>query len=126
MNFAAKYNKTATYYDYQYPESAVYTNLQELAENAKDPQKVYTVHALYISNKGKYGPTPAAAIGQSIICNLPGWLTADIEKMRADEELTQAINAGRFGFRIGSFIRKGESVKRYRPVWVDIEPDLPF
>lgn len=122
--FASKYNRNTAIYAFDYPEkeNVVYTNLKEL-EKTYPADKVYTVYALYISNRGQYGPTPSAAIGKNLICNLPGFMAEQIEEMRADQELTDHINEGTFGFRIVT--KKKRDGKPYLlPEWVDI--DLPF
>lgn len=121
---ASKYNRNTTVYTFDYPEkeSIVYTNLKEL-EKTYGADKVYPVYALYINTKGQYGPTPAAAIGKNMICNLPGFMADQVTEMRADHELTDQINEGRFGFRIVS--KKKRDGKPYLlPEWVDTE--LPF
>lgn len=123
-SFAQKYNRNTAIYTYDYPEkeAAVYTNLKEL-QKTYPADKIYPVFALYISTKGQYGPTPSAAIGKNIICNLPGFMADQITEMRQDAELTDAINEGKFGFRIVE--KKKRDGKPYLlPEWLDIE--LPF
>lgn len=121
-SFAAKYNRTASAYTFAYPEKehVMYTSLKEL-QKTYPADKVYEVCAFYINKAGQYGPTPSAAIGKNIICNLPGFMTDQIEEMRNDAELTAAINEGRFGFRIVEK-RKRDGKLYLLPEWVDIEP----
>ena len=128
MGFADKYNKQRSGYTYVYPEKdhAVYTNLKELMLSyGKD--HLYTVYAFYIGTKGKYGPQASAAIGDITIVNLPGFMLEDIRQMIADDELTEAINAGEFGFKIIEKIRKSTKQKYYTVEWIDIPTaPLPF
>ena len=59
-----------------------------------------------------------------MIVNLPQHMTAKVQEMQEDEELTQAINQGLFGFKIYEYTRKGETRKLYSVEWIDIE--VPF
>lgn len=126
-NFANKYNKQHNGYSFVYPASgtAVYTNLLELSKTY-EKDHVFGVRALYINTKGAYGAQPTAAIGDNVICNLPSHLVETVREMIADDELTEAINAGKFGFTIREYVRKGTAKKLFTVEWVDVDEPLPF
>ena len=118
--FASKYNKVSAAYSFQYPEVPVYIKLSDLYKNF-GPEKVYEVYALYINEKGQYGPQPAVATEGNMIVNLPSFLVDQVKEMRADTELTEAINGGRFGFRVREYTRRGETRKLYSVEWIDLK-----
>lgn len=118
--FASKYNKISAAYSFQYPEVPVYIKLADLYKNF-GPEKIYEVYALYINEKGQYGPQPAVATEGNMIVNLPSFLVDQVKEMRDDTELTEAINGGRFGFRVREYTRRGETRKLYSVEWIDLK-----
>ena len=108
--FANKYNKKHTSYNYQFPEVPVYVKLGFLFKE-NGPDMVYPVRGLFINDKGNYGPQAVIATDSCMIVNLPQHMTAQVEEMQEDEELTQAINQGLFCFKIYEYTRKGETRK---------------
>lgn len=121
--FANKYNKKHTSYNYQFPEVPVYVKPGFLYKE-NGPDMVYLVRGLFINDKGNYGPQAVIATDDSMIVNLPQHMTAQVQEMQEDEELTQAINQGLFCFKIYEYTRKGETRKLYSVEWVDL--DVPF
>lgn len=121
--FANKYNKQHSSYNYTFPEVPVYVKLSFLYKE-NGPDMIYPVHGLYINDKGQYGPQAVVATDAAMIVNLPSHMTETVQEMREDDELTAAINAGKFGFRIYEYTRKGEVRKLYSIEWADV--DLPF
>lgn len=121
--FANKYNQKYSSYNYTFPEVPVYVKLEFLYKE-NGPDMVYPVRGLFINDKGNYGPQAVIATDASMIVNLPQHMTAKVQKMQEDEELTQAINQGLFCFKVYEYTKKDEARKLYSVEWVDL--DVPF
>lgn len=110
MGIASRYNKAK--YEYTVPEGAEYIKLCDLNET-----RTYTVRAMFINEKGNYGPHGVVATAEGLI-DMPQHLTGDIKAMRADDELTEAINRGKVGFKPYTYEKEG---KRYYSInWLDM------
>ena len=112
--FTDRYNKGG-HYEKSAPKDATYYKLAQLQE-----KKVYPVDALYINTKSKFGDAGVILSGESLI-NLPQHLTPTIKEMRADQELTEAINKGYFGFTVYRY--EGSNGTGFSVNWCDILPD---
>lgn len=111
--FTERYNKGVSYAK-SIPDNAMYVKLADLKE-----QTVYPVEALFINTKSKFGESGVILSGDKLV-NLPQHLTPTIKEMRSDEELTDDINAGLFGFTVYSY--SGRNGKGYSVNWCDIKP----
>lgn len=122
MSIANRYNHAAvSRYNYEFPEpgTAHYVTLKEMySEQA--PERIFGVYALFINDKGNYGPQPIACSDGRLIFNLPAHLLEDVKKMREDPEVTEAINDGKLGFKIRTYQRKGSRSVLYTVEWVDM------
>ena len=117
MGYANKFNKGNANFTYKTPEGLGYATLEELI-NANGQDKVYTVHALYINTKGKFGKQGVAITDEAQV-NLPSHLVDVINEMRADAEAVDLINKGKIGFKIYTYNNSyGEN---YSVDWVDID-----
>ena len=112
--FTDRYNKGG-HYEKSAPKDATYYKLAQLQE-----KKVYPVDALYINTKSKFGDAGVILSGDKLV-NLPQHLTPTIKEMRADQELTDAINKGYFGFKVYQY--KGSNGTGFSVNWGDIVPD---
>ena len=112
--FTDRYNKGG-HYEKSIPENAKYFKLKEL-----DLKKVYPVDALYINTKSKFGDAGVILSGDKLV-NLPQHLTPTIRDMKSDEELTDDINAGYFGFTVYQY--KGSNGTGFSVNWCDIMPE---
>ena len=117
MGYASKFNKGKANFTYKTPDGLGYANLGELFK-ANGGQKVYTVHALYINTKGKYGDQPIVVTDEAQV-NLPEHLLDVVKEMRADEEAVNLINDGKIGFTIYEY--NNSFGNNYAVNWVDIE-----
>lgn len=115
-SFANKFNNGVKF-DYQTPDGLGYASLKDLYDTNGD-SKVYTVHALYINTKGKYGEQPLAVTDEAQV-NMPSHLVGVVKDIRADEEAVNAINAGKFGFTIYPY--EGKNGNGYSVNWCDID-----
>lgn len=98
-----------------------YVSLQDLV-GMYDTDMQYVLHALYINNKGQYGPQALAVIDNYKV-NLPSHLLSDVREMLANPEDVAAINDGRAGFVIYTYTPKNGKQLRYSVNWIDITPD---
>lgn len=117
LNIIGKYNKKALFlYDSEVERD--FCTLQELQEQNGDTNKIFTVQALFINEKSKFGNAPVAVVGEYLV-NLPSHLLDVVEGMRADEEFIQLVNDRKVGFTIYSFDNKYG--KQYSVEWLQIE-----
>ena len=119
FNFAAK-NKTGSAFSFKLPAEAPYVTLSELLEaNGGDFSIVYTVRALYINTRGKFGPQPLAALDECYV-NLPKHKCDDVTDFLSDPAAVEAINAGSCGFRIREY-QDRNNVDRLSINWVNCD-----
>ena len=118
MSLADKYNHTAPTFTHQLPDNTPFKSLKELYNGEKGENK-YIVRGLYINKKGKYGDAPVA-ISEDFSINLPSHLCDTVTEMLQDKELVEAINAGKFGLEVYSYVPKGYKKTCYSVKWVDL------
>lgn len=100
-NILKKYsNGGAPQYDYDNEQERDFIKLAELPQDKK-----YTIEALFINKKGKFGDQGVIVI-ENYFVNLPNHLTEMIEEMRSDNEVTEAINNRELAFEIYEFTSK--------------------
>lgn len=112
--FTEHYNKGGNYTK-SAPKGAEYYKLSQLQRDV-----VYPVDALYINTKGRYGDE-GVVLSMGVLVNLPQHLTETVKEMRSDNELTDAINKGSFGFKVYQY--DGTNGSGYSVNWVDIDPN---
>ena len=117
MSFAKKFNRSTPRYNVRINHPA-YTSLADLyRENGRD--HVYPICAVYINEKGRFGPQGAVAIDESTIVNLPSHLLDACREIREDPEATEAINNEQAGFSIYTYENKTGRLC-YSVNWVDL------
>lgn len=100
-NILNKYSNGGTpQYDYDNEQERDFIKLAELPQDKK-----YTIEALFINTKGKFGNQGVIVI-ENYFVNLPNHLTEMIEEMRSDSEVTEAINHRELAFEIYEFTSK--------------------
>lgn len=117
MSIASKYNKGSNF-TYQAPENTPFISLEALFQQDKEGA-VYVLHSLYINTKGQYGDAPVA-ITDGYFVNLPRHMLETANEMMKDMEFVDAVNAGKVGFTIRSYVRKGDKKQLYSVNWLDI------
>ena len=127
-NFASKYNHKGSY-KYHAPKEADYINLRDMFKR-DGKEATHTVKALYINTKSKFGDAPVAVTitenkdkQQVDLVNLPSFMLSTVKDMIQDDDLTEAIDNGEFGFTIYEY--EGKNGYGFSAEWVDVEP-LPF
>ena len=125
--FSNKYNHNGSYH-FHAPKETDYINLRDMFQ--RDGNEIHTVKAFYINTKSKFGDAPVAVTitvdkdKQKIdLVNLPNFMLSTVKDMIQDDELTEAIDNGEFGFTIYEY--EGKNGYGFSAEWVDIEP-LPF
>ena len=121
MSIASKYNKGSRF-NYQWPtkEEATYAKLQGLYD-VNNTDKVFTVRALLIGTKGKFGDEPVIGLDNNIIVNCPKHMVEVINMMLEDDDAIEAINAGKLGFKVRTYVDKTFGKLCYAVEWVDID-----
>ena len=125
--FASKYNHNGSYH-FHAPKETDYINLRDMFDR-DGKEAIHTVKALYINTKSKFGDAPVAVTItnsdklQLDLVNLPGFLVSTVKDMIQDDDLTETIDHGEFGFKIYEY--EGKNGYGFSVEWVDIEP-LPF
>lgn len=116
QNIINKYNKTALFvYDSELERD--FCTLADLLAQTDDKKKVFTLQALFINDKSKFGKAPVAVVGEFLV-NLPSHLTEVAELMRADEDFIKLVNDRKVGFTIYTFDNKYGV--QYSVEWVEI------
>ena len=96
QNIINKYG--SAFPEYNFPErEREFAKLQELTEGTR-----YTIQALFINTKGKFGDQ-GVIYTQDKIVNLPKHLLELVKELRADNEVTQAINERQLAFEVYSY-----------------------
>lgn len=122
MGVVSKYNKVNPF-SYINTDGFNYVELQDIKDTVGD--KPYKIEGLYINPKGKFGDEPVA-IGDHILINLPRYLVEDVRDMLQDDEVINAIKAGKVGITVGEYTNdysksKDGSVRTFFNVqWIDL------
>lgn len=91
QNIINKYG--SAFPEYNFPErERQFSKLSELTEGTK-----YTIQALFINTKSKFGDQGVIYTEDKIV-NLPKHLLELVKELRADSEVTQAINERQLAF----------------------------
>lgn len=122
MGVVSKYNKVNPFSDIN-TEGFNYVDLTDVKQQVGD--KPYTIQGLFINPKGKFGDEPVA-IGDHVLVNLPAYLADDVRDMLQDDEVINAIRAGKVGFTIGEYTNdfskhKDGSITKFNSIhWIDL------
>lgn len=92
-----QFNKRSLF-EYDNEVERDYCKLQDLVEcNGVDA--VYTVEALFINTKSRFGNAPVLVTSQWLV-NAPSHLTPTVQQMIQTPELVAQINARKVGFKV--------------------------
>lgn len=111
-----KYNKVTPKYEYVIPEGTQFATLKELYKVS--PKATHEIKGFYINNKSKYGDSPVVITDTNLV-NLPSHKLEQVKEMMLDEELTNGINVGLYGFTIYEYEK--DNNKHYSINWVEIK-----
>lgn len=96
----------------------------EHSEEVKEivEETIFQVRGIYINTKGLYDDAPVVALDSAYV-NLPAHLTPICKEILADPQAIAAINAGRVGFTIYTYVKPAYNKTCYSIKWVDTEPN---
>lgn len=119
MSFASKHNKGGIDWGIE-TEGFPYHKLEDIYKELQDkPLKVY---GAYISNKGKFGPSPAL-ISEGMIVNLPNHMVDTIKQILSSPEDIADIKRGVVFFRVRPYELKDDPRTFYSIEWVDAQAE---
>ena len=116
MSFANKFNKGKKF-DFN-TEGLEYTSLADLY-NANGEKAVYTLRAIFINNKSKYGEAPVFATDKALV-NAPSHLLDTVKEILADNDAIASINGGKVGFTIYPYKAEKFNVDTFGIKFVDL------
>lgn len=96
MSFASRFNKGKKF-DFE-TTSLEFKSLADLY-NANGEEKIYTLKALYINTKSKYGDAPVFATPEFLV-NGPQHLVETVNEILHDADAINDINNNKVGFSI--------------------------
>ena len=119
MGVMSKYNKGGVIFDVNI-EGYEFTDLETLASKSAEGE-VFKIDGLYINKKNKFGDHPVAIVSDlKALVDLPPHLVEDVKAMLQDEEIIEAIKAGKAGFTIRKYYQETYKKDCYGINWEDI------
>lgn len=116
MSFANKYNSNGRLFDYDAPDTHEYTDLAGLVKQY-GINAIYTVNAIYVNKKGKFGDTPVIATDNELV-NAPQHLMNTVHEIFNDPDSISMINRKQVGFKVYEYTNKYGI--NYGLEWVDL------
>ena len=117
MSFASRFNKSRKFSINT--TGFAYKSLEDLFnENGSDT--VYTVYAVYINTKSKYGDSPVVATADYFV-NFPKHMIESAHKILSDADAIADINAGKVGFKIYPYYSINNNRDCFGVDWVDVD-----
>ena len=115
-NILQQFNKRSLF-DYDNTVVRDYCKLSDLVEcNGIDA--VYTVEALFINTKSKFGDAPVLVTSQWLV-NGPSHLTQTVQQMINTPELVEMVNARKVGFKVYQYTSNNNIY--YSVEWVEVQ-----
>lgn len=114
---ASKFNKEQKF-TFKTPDDFKFTTLDEQFTKNGESEK-YKVNALYMNTKSIYGEHPVAVTDNAMV-DFPKHLAPTVKEMINDDEAVKAINDGKVGFTIYTYIDKKYHKTCYSVKWIDI------
>lgn len=116
MSFANRFNKGKKF-DFD-TSKLEFTSLSDLFNN-NGADKVYTLRAMFINTKSKYGNTPVFA-SDDFIVNAPSHMLDTVNEILTDAEAIASINNGKVGFKIYPYKSEKFNVETFGVNFVDL------
>jgi hypothetical protein len=123
MGIANKYNKGSKF-NFTIPQDMEYKSLHDLF-NDYGKDKVFTVRAIFINKKSKFGESPIIATDMFLV-NCPKHMVDSVKEMLIDDDVITAVNNGELGFTVYPYNTKNTSDVCYGLTWVDIDVTPQF
>lgn len=96
-----------------------YKSLEELYAEF-GPDEIYTIKGIWINSKGIYDDAPVVAT-EDFYVNFPAHLTGVSKAIIEDKKCISAINNGKCGFKIVTYVKSKYNKTCYSIEWVDID-----
>ncbi len=116
MSFANRFNKGKKF-DFN-TEGLEYTSLADLY-NANGEKAHYTLRAIFINSKSKYGEAPVFAIDNALV-NAPSHLLDTVKEILSDNDAIASINEGKVGFTIYPYKAEKFNVDTFGIKFIDL------
>lgn len=117
-NLLGQFNKRSLF-EYDNEKERDYCKLADLVEcNGIDA--IYTVEALFINSKSKFGQAPVLVTSQWLV-NAPSHLTQTVQQMCQVPEVVDSINARKVGFKVYQYTANNRVC--YSVEWVEVTPE---
>ena len=115
MGLMNKFNKGSIEWGVS-TEGLAYKKLSEL-----DKENTYKIFGVFLNTKGNFGSHPVA-ICDGFLADIPAHQTENVQEMLADQEVIDAIKAGKVGFNVKPYNAANFGNKEcFSVTWVDIE-----
>lgn len=96
-------------------EGLEYKKLSELEKGKK-----YKVLGVFLNSKGNFGAHPVA-ICEGFLADIPAHQTENVQTMLQDQEVIDAIKAGKVGFTVETYNAKNFGNKEcFSVTWIDL------
>ena len=119
MGIMSKYNKGGVTFEIDIKDFH-FATLEELW-NANGNKMIYGVNGLYINKKSSFGEHPVAIVAsEEMLVDLPSHMTDDVKEILKDQEVIEAIKAGKVGFVIQQYEQKQYKKICYGIMWEDL------
>ena len=116
MSFANRFNKGKKF-DFN-TEGLEFTSLADLY-NANGEKTEYTLKAIFINTKSKFGDTPVFATDKFLV-NAPSHLLDTVNEILSDADAIKAINDNKVGFTIYPYKSEKFNVDTFGIKFVDL------
>ena len=117
MSFANRFNKGKKF-DFN-TEGLEFTSLADLY-NSNGADKQYTLKAIFINTKSKFGDTPVFASPEFLV-NAPMHMLDTVKEILSDNDAITAINNGEVGFTIYPYKAEKFNVDTFGIKFVDLK-----
>lgn len=116
MGIANKYNRQGSRFTAEIPEDLPFMKLSELGES----DTPFIILTMWINTKGKFGAHPVIATPSGLV-DFPNSMTETVKEMIADDEVIEAVNAGKLGFTVRKYHTNRYNRDAYTADFVDLE-----
>lgn len=120
MGLMDKYNKGGVKFDVDITGFSFVTLESLFARD--NGNTIFGIDGLYINKKSSFGDHPVAIVAcESILVDLPSFMTDDVKEMLQDSEVIEAIRAGKVGFSVQQYEQKKFKKTCYGIKWENID-----
>ena len=116
MSFANRFNKGKKF-DFD-TKDLEFTSLADLF-NSNGQAEVYTLKAIFINTKSKFGDTPVFATPDFLV-NAPSHLLDTVKEILADNDAIDSINKNKVGFSIYPYTSERFNVETFGIKFIDL------